>query len=190
MFLRHCLFITLAASACTQPAAEDPIGPGGKGDGSEEGDRRTMIGRCSYDNGPGSTDGTFRVGTAVANFYRVESDRGEPTFEVAHGISRVSGSIVSKTDTLEIFEQGPTQIDQGTLWPVYPLVFEQTEPILAHWIDATARELFPADPPKSGVGYQNPLGTVKAATGVGSALQSYVVGRPTIYPFCIFWENP
>jgi len=151
-----------------------------------------MIGRCSYDSGPSSTDGTFRAGNAVANFYRVQSASGDVRIMVAHGISLVDGSILSQTDAIEIKDQGKTDLDQGALWPLYELSIESRDPVFkGFWIDGLAKELAPDHPQRSGFGYPiSHLGNVETATGVSSFLQNSVVGRGTIYPYCAFWEAP
>ena len=62
--------------------------------------------------------------------------------------------------------------------------------IRGHWTDAVSREIWPDAPRESSFGYQlGDLGTVKSSTGNLSVIQSYVVGRQQIYPFCVFWET-
>jgi len=190
--LSYLAFALLAACTETQQQ-HDPSNPGdGKSDTPDSStETRAMIGRCSHDSGPGAVSGAFRAGSAIANFYRATTDAGDSRLVVAHGVAFAPGTIVHQLDTINIKDRGPMNIDQGSLWPVYDVVVKSTMPVLSgEWIDNIARQIDPDDPLRTTFSYQGPLGTVKSATGVRSIVQDLVVGSPSIYPFCVFWELP
>lgn len=157
-----------------------------------------LIGRCHYQSGTTGANGDFNRGTALANIYRVgRTEEGQPHLVVAHGISLVDGNIRNKKDTLDfgpMKENKPTEVDQGSLWPVYEfeeLTIQDTQ-MKGQWIDHISREMESEGKKNlSGVaGDFRKMGEVVAMTAIKSYIQSYVIRPGTIYPYCIFWERP